>query len=202
MNFLGNLIIPPSESPTQSLSRATPPAATYSRPPAATLQAPCELLAQSEPKQIAAQLPHILNIIRCIWSHSHFYNTVDRVSGLLRKVSNEIIERCKNKVNLKDVWEGNVDVVMPILEQSIASGELWKVWSARPCFGGLFVCLFARLAVSVDLPHDGPLDQQAHREEVGVRRVAHLRADRRVRPALPRPARGVRVADPVQPEGE
>ena len=32
-------------------------------------------------------LPRILNVVRLIWRHSQFYNTADRLAGLLRKVS-------------------------------------------------------------------------------------------------------------------
>ena len=41
-------------------------------------------------------------------------------------MSNEIIERCCNTVQLQDVFDGKVDIVMPLLKQSIASGESWK----------------------------------------------------------------------------
>ena len=57
-----------------------------------------ELLAAAEPKDIPGILPKILNIVRLIWRHSRFYNTADRLAGLLRKVSNEIITRCRAAV--------------------------------------------------------------------------------------------------------
>ncbi|KAJ7369518.1 Dynein heavy chain 2, axonemal [Desmophyllum pertusum] len=62
-----------------------------------TLKEPCEELAQAQPKDIPAMLPKILNIIRIIWMNSEHYKSRERLTGLLRKVSNEIIKRCSTK---------------------------------------------------------------------------------------------------------
>jgi dynein heavy chain len=50
------------------------------------LTEPCEELYKAGPKQIPTILPKLLHTIRMIWSISRFYNTVDRLTGLLRKV--------------------------------------------------------------------------------------------------------------------
>ena len=36
----------------------------------------------------------VLHCVRMIWTISTHYNTPDRISGLLRKISSEIIRRC------------------------------------------------------------------------------------------------------------
>ena len=49
------------------------------------LTAPCESLAAASPEEIPALLPSILHVIRLIWRHSRFYNSPERITGLLRK---------------------------------------------------------------------------------------------------------------------
>ena len=90
------------------------------------LNGPCELLAEAEPKDIPGILPKILNVIRLIWRHSRFYNTPDRLAGLLRKVSNEVITRCRDSISVHEILSGDVHLSMQALEQSIAAGEAWR----------------------------------------------------------------------------
>ena len=66
-------------------------------------------------------LPTILNCIRMIWGISHFYNTQDRLIGLLRKLSSEIMNRCCAVISLTDIFTGNVEIVMAALEQASAA---------------------------------------------------------------------------------
>lgn len=68
------------------------------------LEGPCTELAAAAPSDIPRLLPKILNCIRIIWNISRFYNTPDRLIGLLRKLSNEINARCANVINLDDVF--------------------------------------------------------------------------------------------------
>jgi dynein heavy chain len=58
------------------------------------LKDPCHELAEAHPRDIAPMLPKILNLIRMIWVNSEFYKTRERLTGLLRKLSNEVIRRC------------------------------------------------------------------------------------------------------------
>lgn len=44
------------------------------------------MLAAATPDKIPAALPKILNCIRLVWNLSRFYNTGERITGLLRKV--------------------------------------------------------------------------------------------------------------------
>jgi len=50
------------------------------------LKDPCHVLADAHPKDIPPMLPKILNLIRMIWVTSEFYNTRERLTGILRKV--------------------------------------------------------------------------------------------------------------------
>jgi dynein heavy chain, axonemal len=61
-----------------------------------------------------------------IWSLSKFYNTEDRLTGLLRKISNEIIRRCCSAIDLTAVFSGDVDNAMAVLHQSRECAVQWK----------------------------------------------------------------------------
>ncbi|RLN66518.1 hypothetical protein BBP00_00002156 [Phytophthora kernoviae] len=86
----------------------------------------CEDLARAQPDEIPLLLPKMLNFIRLIWMYSRHYNTEDRITSLLRKVSNEIIIVCCKKISLPDVFDGNVEASIRHLEQSIHCGVSWK----------------------------------------------------------------------------
>ena len=68
-------------------------------------------------QEIPKMLPLILNCVRMIWSLSRFYNTPERLVGLLRNLSNEIISRCCAVISLPDIFSGDVDNVIIALEQ-------------------------------------------------------------------------------------
>ena len=89
------------------------------------LEAPCLELTVATPKHIPAILPAILNVIRVVWRHSRFYNTADRLTGLLRKVSNEIINRCRASISISEILDGDVKGEEDNLEQSISACEAW-----------------------------------------------------------------------------
>jgi dynein heavy chain len=61
-----------------------------------------------------------------IWEHSKHYNSQERISGLLHKISNEIIKRCKQSINIDDMLDGDVEKSMQDLRDSIECGRKWK----------------------------------------------------------------------------
>jgi len=87
---------------------------------------PCSVLAKAEPALIPTVLPEIIYCIRLICSSSEFYNTEERITGLLRKVSNELIRCCCMKIDLSEIYEGNIDMSIQILNESIHTGVFWK----------------------------------------------------------------------------
>jgi dynein heavy chain len=89
------------------------------------LNEPCGKLAEAEPNEIPAMLPPILNVVRLIWRYSRFYNTPDRLAGLLRKVSNEIISRCRASISISEILDGDVSLSMAALSQSISAVQAW-----------------------------------------------------------------------------
>lgn len=90
------------------------------------LQAPCERLAAAAPKQIPQILPEILSYIRLIWATSRFYNTPDKLGGLLRKVSYEVIGRCVAAIDLAQIFDGDVLGSIVALHESIGAGDAWR----------------------------------------------------------------------------
>ncbi|TYZ61865.1 hypothetical protein PybrP1_000798 [[Pythium] brassicae (nom. inval.)] len=86
----------------------------------------CEDIARAQPDEIPLLLPKLLHLVRLIWTYSRHYNTEDRITSLLRKVSNEIIVVCCKKVALPDIFDGNVEASITHLEQSIQCGVAWK----------------------------------------------------------------------------
>jgi len=91
-----------------------------------SLEEPCQAMAQARVSEIPKMLPDILNAVRMIWSISRHYNTRERIVGLLRKVSNAIINRCVSQIDLSKIWEGNVLEVKSSLKDAIAAGRAWK----------------------------------------------------------------------------
>lgn len=91
-----------------------------------SLQIPCKELEEANIRDIPNILPQLLHRVRMIAECSDFYNTADAISGLLIKISNEIIKRCKRQINLKELLEGNVEQCMQDLEDSIQCGLKWK----------------------------------------------------------------------------
>ena len=61
--------------------------------------------------------PHIL--VRAIWANSRFLNTGDSITGLLRQVSNSLIERCRDVLDLKAIMQGNIASSVQVLKQSL-----------------------------------------------------------------------------------
>lgn len=92
---------------------------------------PCQKLTLAHPQEIPGLLPPILHCVRMIWSLSRFYNTPERITVLLRKLSNEIIYRCSGVISLPAVFSGEVEEVMVCLKQSIDAGEQWKALYKR-----------------------------------------------------------------------
>ncbi|KDO21171.1 hypothetical protein SPRG_12952, partial [Saprolegnia parasitica CBS 223.65] len=83
-------------------------------------------MAKATPSEIPALLPKLLTSIRLIWMYSRYYNTEDRITSLLRKVSNEIIALSAKTISLRDIFDGDVVRSIRNLEETIACGVAWK----------------------------------------------------------------------------
>nr|KAG5688710.1 hypothetical protein BaRGS_029536 [Batillaria attramentaria] len=90
------------------------------------LKDPCHELADAKPADIPRMLPKILNLIRMIWVNSDFYKTRERLTGILKKMSNEIIRRCCRDINLDRIFSGHVLSGKKSLHDCIECCEQWK----------------------------------------------------------------------------
>jgi len=61
-----------------------------------------------------------------IWERSQFYTSPERIQGLLQKISNEIIKRCRDSISIRDMLDGDVEKCMEDLHNSIECGRSWR----------------------------------------------------------------------------
>ncbi|MCO5578650.1 hypothetical protein L7F22_032494 [Adiantum nelumboides] len=90
------------------------------------LEDPCRELGTAKLCDIPLILPVLLQRIRMIWRISPFYNTSEKITGLLCKVSNEIIHRCSTGIPLIEIFQGDVEKCKLALEETIQACESWK----------------------------------------------------------------------------
>ncbi|KAK1890151.1 Dynein heavy chain 2 axonemal, partial [Dissostichus eleginoides] len=90
------------------------------------LKEPCEELTQLKPSQVAPKLRHIVSLIRIIWVNSTDYNSSERITGLFRKMSNEIIHLCSNSLSLDKLFGGYVLSSKQNLTDCIQCCLAWK----------------------------------------------------------------------------
>eukprot|EP01028_Stygiella_incarcerata_P006524 TRINITY_DN2668_c0_g1_i2.p1 TRINITY_DN2668_c0_g1~~TRINITY_DN2668_c0_g1_i2.p1 ORF type:complete len:4588 (-),score=1267.00 TRINITY_DN2668_c0_g1_i2:3353-17116(-) len=95
------------------------------------LEPSCIKLAEAHPREIPELLPDILNRIRLIGSFSYSYGTAERLGSLLRKVSNEIINRCRSAISLDEVFAGDLEASIKVLKECVTCGQSWKTTFLR-----------------------------------------------------------------------
>ena len=96
-----------------------------------TLEAPCKNIENAQPKDIPKILPEVLNNVRIIWELSRYYNTPDRLKSLLTKISNQIIHRCRKKINVNDMFGANVEKCIQDLDECIECCKQYKEISVK-----------------------------------------------------------------------
>ena len=90
------------------------------------LKEDCEALHLASPVEIPSILPRVLTRIRVISNVARHYHSKERLVGLLYKISNEVIHRCRANISLEDLFDGNVLSVVKVLNDSIACGFQWR----------------------------------------------------------------------------
>ena len=101
----------------------------------------CQEVEAASPLQVIEILPRLMMVVRMVWNVSNHYNRAERLVGLLRKVSNQIMGRCCAFIPLEGVFgKGNttstagaddasqspVDESLSALRQSVKCGEAWR----------------------------------------------------------------------------
>ncbi|KAL0235194.1 hypothetical protein GEMRC1_001776 [Eukaryota sp. GEM-RC1] len=69
-----------------------------------TLIEPCEELADVDLESFPSLLSVIITRVRLIWEYSKYYCTSKRISGLLRRITNDVITRCRGVIDLRDLF--------------------------------------------------------------------------------------------------
>jgi dynein heavy chain len=109
-----------------------------------TLEPACEDMSRAAPADIPTILPRLLNHVRMIWNLSRFYSSDERVTGLLRKISNELIRCCCKNISLDAIFNGDIEACITVLEQSIECGVSWKRIYRQVIQGHLFTISASR----------------------------------------------------------
>jgi Dynein heavy chain, N-terminal region 1 len=66
---------------------------------------------------IPAVLPSILTRMRVIWNVSAYYKAPDKMLQLLKKLSNEVMNRCSSAISLDRILAGDVETEQVLLKQ-------------------------------------------------------------------------------------
>lgn len=90
------------------------------------LQEPCTLLNKSALIDMPKILEDIMFLVRACWANSQYLNTIDAITGLLRKVSNALIVRCREVIDKTEIMQGSIHNSVQLLQQSIHCGDVWK----------------------------------------------------------------------------
>ncbi|KAA0178390.1 hypothetical protein FNF27_00239 [Cafeteria roenbergensis] len=89
------------------------------------LQDVCERMAAASPTEVPALLPDLLSRIRFVSEACAYFRDPAKLSGLLRKVSNEVIHRCVAAIDLDAVFGGDVLGVQEVLETCLSCCQAW-----------------------------------------------------------------------------
>ncbi|KAM7541340.1 hypothetical protein Aperf_G00000036599 [Anoplocephala perfoliata] len=93
----------------------------------ATIKDTCTNLTELSPAEILPVLPKLINQIRMIWTNSKYYKSKEIITGLFRKVSNEIIHRCCSVISLDAIFAGRVRSASRQLQDCINCCERYKI---------------------------------------------------------------------------
>ncbi|KAJ9437970.1 Dynein-1-beta heavy chain [Diplonema papillatum] len=99
-----------------------------------TLQEPCEQLRGSKTREVPNLLHPILSTVQLIFLTSPCFNTPERLVGILRRVSNEIISRCRSEISLDAIFQASNNTgttnlreeAKAALVDATKAGESWK----------------------------------------------------------------------------
>ena len=91
-----------------------------------SLKDQCYELADARPRDIPTMLPRLISRIRMIWVNSDHYNSRESVTGMFRKLSNEIIRRCCKEISLDKIFDGFIDSSAQSLNDCISCCEAYK----------------------------------------------------------------------------
>ena len=79
----------------------------------------------TNPSEIVATLPALLNSVKMIYSISRYFSSASQIESLFEKISNQMIENCKVYVDsrIKDMWVADTAERTALLESCISLNE-------------------------------------------------------------------------------
>lgn len=90
------------------------------------LEEPCRQIDVLPADSIPQVLQNVFFGIRMLWENCSYYSSEEKVAGLFRKVSNQIIKRCSATIDLDELFAGNVETCLTALDDSIRCLKNWK----------------------------------------------------------------------------
>jgi len=90
------------------------------------LRAVSERIEVASPTELPALLPEILSRTRFVAEHCEYYASSERVSGLLVRISDAVVARCKVSIDLDELFEGSAIRASERLQECVACLDVWR----------------------------------------------------------------------------
>lgn len=90
-----------------------------------------ERLEVAGPDEVPALLPEVLSRIRFVTEHCKYYASSERVSGLLVRVSDAVVARCRVSIDLDELFDGSAVRAAERLQTCVQCLDAWRTEYAR-----------------------------------------------------------------------
>ncbi|CAM9240450.1 unnamed protein product, partial [Hapterophycus canaliculatus] len=96
----------------------------------ATLERFFEPLASGDLDQILDILPGLINAVKMVHTIARYFNTTARMTKLFMKITNQLIESCKDAINGQEapgkIWDQDPGPLLELLEQTLRLNERYQ----------------------------------------------------------------------------
>ncbi|CAM9783398.1 unnamed protein product, partial [Ectocarpus sp. 6 AP-2014] len=96
----------------------------------ATLERFLEPLASGDLDQILEILPGLMNAVKMVHTIARYFNTTARMTKLFMKITNQLIESCKDAINGQEapekIWDQDPGPLLELLEQTLRLNERYQ----------------------------------------------------------------------------
>ncbi|KAM8851316.1 dynein axonemal heavy chain 8-like isoform 1-T4 [Spinachia spinachia] len=94
-----------------------------------TLEEVCQPLYNSDPVTMMKSVQNVINAIRMIYSVSLYYNTSEKISALLIKVTNQMVTACRSYITNNGtflIWDQNAEEMVKKIQECICLYEEYQ----------------------------------------------------------------------------
>ena len=97
-----------------------------------TLEKFLDPLYAESPKQIIETIPALMNSIKMIHTIARYFNTTERMTGMFMKISNQLINRCKEDIigpkgdPVESIWEQKPSELIVTFEACLKLNEVYQ----------------------------------------------------------------------------